>query len=91
MFYSADYYLVENMYGLLYRDVTLLSCGSLLDLGMELANEFNDSVETQPDILRMLRDWESYSRTRGNTENIRKLNVAGTRTYILVRVESFFQ
>lgn len=49
------------------------SYSSVLDLGIGLANEFNNSIEAQHDSLRMLRDWESDSRTRGNTRNVRML------------------
>ena len=62
----------RQAYGFLYRDHTL-SYGSVLDLGMDPANEFNDSVEAQHDSLRMLRGWGTDSRTRGNTRNVRML------------------
>ena len=62
----------RQAYGFLYRDHRL-SYGSVLDLGMEPANEFNDSVEAQHDSLRVLRDWKTCFRTRGNTGNVRTL------------------
>ena len=72
LFYTRYQHITYTYYYLLYRDHTL-SYGSVLDLGMEPANEFNDSVEAQHDSLRMLRGWGTDSRTRGNTRNVRML------------------
>ena len=69
LIYCHDCQYVAISCRLLYR-IRTLSYSSVLDLGMELANEFNNSIEAQHDSLRMLRDWESDSRTRGNTRNV---------------------